>query len=529
MPRIINFEGRKITVPDDASDDEVAGILGGSAAPPPAAPTHTSQALGFEQGVGNFLSNAAQPAIWAGKKLGFDMGGFEDGQNVMRNPEHAPDVAPGKIGRFAADVLESAPLAALAPAGLAGTMAAGAGTGALTADPGHQTEGAVLGGGGAGLLHGIGNMIAPHVSDAVQRLAAEGVQMTPGQLLGGITKGLEDRAAGLPLIGDFITSGQNRSLESFGRASANRALAPLGQAAPGDLAGHDLVAHAGDQLSDAYNTLLPQMNVSLGGPFAAKVNNAGGRVAARLPDEMSGQFQGVLGDVFKKMSAGQPGPSNTFGGRAVKDATTDLGTSARSYAGSADANQRELGGAFGSVNDALNQAVRDSNPQFGRQLDNINQGWSNLVPVERAAASATGNASGRGAGVFSPQQLRAAVRTGDNSVRDRAMARGTVPMQQLAEDGIQVLPQSVGDSGTAGRNAVGALLAGGVAHLINPGIAAAGLAIPAIYSQPGMALATRLLGRAPGPVQTGLGSLFQNLGKYGAGPAAGALTTRAGQ
>lgn len=34
-------------------------------------PQPTSQALGFEQGVGNFLANAAQPAIWAGKKLGF--------------------------------------------------------------------------------------------------------------------------------------------------------------------------------------------------------------------------------------------------------------------------------------------------------------------------------------------------------------------------------------------------------------------------------------------------------------------------
>lgn len=56
MSRIINFEGRKITVPDDATDDEVSQIIGG----PSAAPAKQVAAPG---GVGSTLVNGAKALV----------------------------------------------------------------------------------------------------------------------------------------------------------------------------------------------------------------------------------------------------------------------------------------------------------------------------------------------------------------------------------------------------------------------------------------------------------------------------------
>lgn len=61
MPRVIKFEGRSITVPDDATDAEVAEIIGGTVAPPPA-----PDASDFLKGTGAFgaapVAGAPAPA-----------------------------------------------------------------------------------------------------------------------------------------------------------------------------------------------------------------------------------------------------------------------------------------------------------------------------------------------------------------------------------------------------------------------------------------------------------------------------------
>lgn len=506
------------TEQDALAQVQAQHTAGPAAAPAPEAPKTPSQTLGFESGVGNFLANAAQPAIWAGKKLGMDMSGFEDGQNIMRNPEHAPNEVPGKIGRFGADVLETLPAAMAAPATLPGALAGGAAAGALTGDGQHTLRDATIGAGTGGVFNLAGRAIAPHVSDAVRALAGEGVQMTPGQIFGGMAKGVEDRVQGLPILGDFVADARNRSLEGFNRAAANRALAPIGQQVPADAVGHDVIAHAGDALSANYQSLLPNMSTTLDAPFAQALTAAGNRVDARLPDEMGQQFQGTLGDVFKKLNSSGPMQPSQYSGEAAHDAASDLGRMSRSYSGGGG-NDSELGNAYGAVDQAFRGATRRSNPQLGPQLDANDEGWANLVRVEDAAKAATGNASGKAAGVFSPQQLRAAVRANDNTVRDRGTARGTSLMQDLAENGIQVLPSSVGDSGTAGRGALAALLAGGGAGLVNPGMVAAGAAIPALYSRPGIALANRMFAHGASPGATALGDLVRNL----AVPAAGSI------
>lgn len=496
------------------TDPAVLAQLNAPEGPPP----QTSQTLGFEQGVGNFIANAAQPAIWAGKKLGLPTDTFEQGANLMRNPEHDANVVPGKIGRAGADILETLPMAATLPATLPGALAGGAAAGALTGDPDHPVRDATIGAATGGTMNLAGRAIAPTVSDAVQRLAASGAQLTPGQIFGGMTKGVEDRLAGLPLVGDFITGAQNRSLETAGRGAINRSLTPIGQTLPAGLVGQDAIKSAGDTLSANYNSLLPQMNVTLDQPFGQALSDAGQRVDARLPDEMGDQFKGTVADVFKKLNSTGPTQPSQYGGVAAHEAASDLGAMSRKYSG-LGGNDSELGNAYGSVDQAFRDAARRSNPQLGPQLDANDEGWANLVRLEDASKAATGNANGKAPGVFTGQQLRTAARQGDTSVRDRATARGDALLQDHAEDMIQTLPSSVGDSGTAGRTALAALLAGGATHLASPAAVAAGAAIPAIYSQPGISLITKAFAHGATPTQTALGGLIRGL----AVPAAGAV------
>jgi hypothetical protein len=167
---------------------------GAAQAPPAAAPDKpVSQFEGFKQGLGNALDNAAEaasniPVIGPTvDKVGQMIGLPSTANAVASNREaraNSPE-APGGWGRFAGDVAATLPLTAVFPAGLPGTLAAGAAGGAMTADPGHQIEGGLLGAGAGGALHGLGGLVtklgtsrevAPTI-DALKNQAREAYQV----------------------------------------------------------------------------------------------------------------------------------------------------------------------------------------------------------------------------------------------------------------------------------------------------------------------------------------------------------------
>jgi len=557
-----------VTGPDGATEqDALAQVQQQHAAAPgahspmeslilgePIEKTETSQSLGFKQGVGNFLANAAEPGIWAGRKLGFNMDRFDKGADLLRNPEHAANVKPGGIARFATDVAMSAPLGLART--LPGVVAGNAVSGALTSDEGDQASGAALGGIGGGVLHGAGQVIAPKISDAVKRLAANGVQMTPGQIMGGWVKGLEDRAAGFWPLDGWINSAKRQSMRTgFNGGPAggvNSALAPLkavggpvsvgpgivpqghnfpsipnfATEVPPGVYGQDAVRFAGDELDNAYNTVLPRTQTALGPNFwnGTTANVAQG--LRELPPERAAQVQSTLAGVFGRLgNIGNPQNTHTLiDGETMKGMDTKLGQLYRSFAGSPDPDQRAMAQIYRGVQNDLRGAVTASNPDLAPQLEAINQGWRNLVPVETAAAKASGNASGLEAGVATPSQYRAAIKQNDTSIRDRRTARGEMPGQQYAEDAINVLPSSIGSSGTSERLGMLALPALAATMVAHPLAAASAAAIPALYSGPGLRLFNAAYAHGAGPGATTLADIFRNTGRFGAGPAAaGAL------
>lgn len=383
--------------------------------------------------------------------------------------------------------------AALLPQTIKGAAAVGAAQGAIqpvATDESRMTNigvGAAGGALGQAIPKGIARVVRPETSPEVQALMREGVTPTPGQILGGGAQRLEEGFTSIPYIGDVVKSGQLRAIEDLNRAAYNRALNPIGEKAAGPV-GNEGIKEVGAKLSDAYESILPKLNVQLDMEFGQALQGVR-KIAEDLPKEQGEQFA----KLFQNRVLNKFTPEGTMTGETMKHVESDLGRLASTYRGAADPDKRMMGEAFTEVQSHLRELVMRSNPNEAPVLQKINEGWANFVRAQTAAARI-----GAQEGVFSPAQLRSAVRATDKSVRKGAFARGDALMQDLAGAGQKVMGQKVPDSGTPYRAMAAALAAGGVGGMtLGAGPAALGLGMAGLYTKPGQRLAASLLTSRP--------------------------------
>jgi hypothetical protein len=484
----------------DMPRDQFNAKIGLSApAQEPAPESHKSQALGFYQGIVKPFDNLALAVETVAKHAGVPVESINHALGLSTAAEaeqnHKAYVAdkqkqgiePGAIGKFAGEVVGTAPVLALT----ANPIVAGAAAGALTTDArdvGGIAEDTALGalGGKVGdvALKGAARVIAPKVRSAVQKLMAEGVELTPGQIKGGVAQRVEDSATSIPILGDSINAAKRRSLEGFNKAAVNRVLEPIGQKLPDAVAaGHDAVAHAQAAMDAAYTAVLPKLTVVADNKFASEMTNLR-NLSSNLTPDAAKQVGGILDTIETSFSPG----AKAMSGETMKTIDSELGRLARAYRSSAVGNERLVGQAISEAQNILRDTVERSNPAQAKVLKAINRGYANLVRVENAASKAKD-------GVFTPAQLQTATRVTDSSLRKKASARGTALMQDLATAGRQVLPSTVPDSGTAGRLITNALFGGGAAYL-EPNALVGALGGAAAYTRPGVnALAAALTKR----------------------------------
>jgi hypothetical protein len=222
----------------------------------PAPQQQTSQGLGFYQGLTRPIDNAATWLQEGAAKIGLDkpidaLGsalGLPTNQQAIAqhkayiSGQEAQGNAPGKWGEFAGSVLSSLPIAAATK----NPWIAGGVSSALDSDnPNdlHQVlKNAAIGAVGGKVtdagVSALSGAISPTVSAAVQKLHDLGVQMTPGQIMGGAVKRVEDAATSIPFLGDLVKNAQRRSSVSLNTGVINdRVLSPIGKSLPQGMTG----------------------------------------------------------------------------------------------------------------------------------------------------------------------------------------------------------------------------------------------------------------------------------------------------
>jgi hypothetical protein len=328
-----------------------------------------------------------------------------------------------------------------------------------------------IGAAGGGLIPsitgGISRAISPNASrnPNFELLKGEGVKPTVGQTLGGFWNKAEEGAQSLPIVGDAITAARTRAKEQFNNAAINRTTAPIGQHIDGT--GTGAVADAGNAISAVYDKAKSMMG---GFQIDKQANSELANLQTLATSGLQGRERTTVNQYFKDY-LNRPGLT----AESFKELDSKLGADIAKF-GKGDAYQQKVGEALQEVQRIVTDNAKRANPAAAALFKQADQAWANLVRVEGASVGAKATD-----GIFTPGQLLTAVRGADQSVRDRATARGTALMQDLASAGQTVLGNKVPNSGTADRLMLGGgALAGGYA--LNPMIPAGLLAGAAAYS-----------------------------------------------
>lgn len=348
----------------------------------------------------------------------------------------------------------------------------------------------------------LGRIISPNASTNpnVAMLRSEGVKPTVGQTLGGWANKAEEKAMSLPLMGDAIAASRSGANEQLNRAAFNRALAPINEKLPMNVAvGREAIQHTESALGNAYNKLLPKLTVKADDEFASQVNSLRAMVnEGALDPKYATMFDKVLNTRVLDKFQGQ----NAMTGETLKNAETTLGEQIRRFSSSQDPDAQLLGNAFKELQSNLRGLVQRSNPDHAKELQAINAGWANFKRVQRAASMV-----GAEEGSFTSAQLQNAVKAMDRSKDKGAFSRGNALMQDLSDAGKSVLGSKVPDSGTAGRVALGGIGLG--SYMLDPSIPASLLTGAALYSSPLQSLLRGAVANRPESAQAVRDALLQ--------------------
>lgn len=317
-----------------------------------------------------------------------------------------------------------------------------------------------------------------------QLLENAGISLTPGQRSGeGLIKGIENRATSIPLVGDAINSSYRRGIDDLNRAVANDILSSVGEKLPEKVKiGRDSVSHVYETLGKKYDDVLSGMVGDIKDPqFQSEITALKADALNRMPKDRAEQYARSLDDAINKNS-----DNGIAADRQNKDIMRRLKEDARTYTKSGDADQQRLGEFFNDALSSYSDMLQRNNPiEKSQALKDADLAYAKYVRLEQAAGAA-----GAKDGVFTPSQLLSAVKRTDNSARKGAFSRGDALMQPLAEAANNVLPNTVPDSGSAGRALTAAMLAGTVIpNPISP-LFAIGALGSAAYTRPGQNLLT---------------------------------------
>ncbi len=386
--------------------------------------------------------------------------------------------------------------------------------------------GGVAAGATTGLINKLTQPISPQTDDAVRFFMERGGTPTPGRMLGPRMAAIEERSAGLPVVGDIIRSAQSRTMDDFNRIALNETIAPINEvrAAMGeavrtiDDVGRDGVNQTRKFITDSLDSAVAKMRFAPDEQFLADMSQIRG-LTETMPEAFKSEFDSVI-----KNALDDHIKDGVVGGKTIQTVERSLNNLAKRYAQHQDpAKQELLGRAFSRVYDIFDGALERMNPGALPEYQAAKAAYARFIGI-RNAANMAGSVEGR----FTPDALASGLRRADTSAgRWRWAAGEGGAMQRLVEISQGIVPK-IPNSGTAERMTgniagYGAL---GAAAVTNPVGTAAAAAPFLAYTRPGQEAFAAIFGGSRPQWMMGTGEALRRLAGPG-GLAASNLATGA--
>lgn len=320
------------------------------------------------------------------------------------------------------------------------------------------------------------SQLTPEKARLAEIAAAEGIDLTPGQLTGSNPlQTMESVFGTLPW-----TAGPQRAIQDEQRKQFNRAV--LSRAGiNADNASPEVLDQAFRQIGQKFDEAAAKTAVAIDQPFFDSVENVVREYGRRLPTDIAPTFQSYVDDISQMAyAAAQPGVTGvSIPGREFQNIYSNLRRAARN-AKSRPELQEALNELANSLDDAMARTGRNpgnlpvpagtqtaaTNPvdewQAARSL------YRNLLPIDEAMRSTTSGAIG---GDINPTALLQAVQ---RQTGTKGYTTGQGDLNDLARVGAAFVRDQVPNSGTAQRTMMqnlltgGALTGGGAAMMVAP-------------------------------------------------------------
>lgn len=476
------------TVPTKSADRIESGILMGLKDPITAGAQMLPRGLEFVTSLGGAAPNVVSRFFGSEAKRVDEMAKAEEAQYQQGRLERGEEGF--DIARLGGNIVNPANIAVGLRAGqalggasklrqaLAGGAASGLMAPVTSGEFGEEKlkQGAIGAAGGAvgsAAATVLGKAANPLVSKAEQTMKDLGVQMTPGQLMGGQVRDVERFLEVVPLVGSYITNAKERAIFQFNKGVINKALNKVGTKLPADVIGRDAVQEANSIIDKAYDDVLSKVKFS----FDTNVYNEG--IKAINKAGLNPSQRAELVSKLDKIVLENFRTQGSVDGLVYKGIESDLRKEALSFTTSQTKAERDVGQAMFDVLDVLKNNLRRQNPAETSVLRRVDSAYGDLAVMKTAAAN-----SGAANGVFSPKQYATAVRQRDSSRNKTAFAAGSARGQDVADAAVEKLAETSSQYQT-GRQTVQAV---GLGTAIAEPTAAltAGLASPMLYSKTGL-------------------------------------------
>ena len=289
-------------------------------------------------------------------------------------------------------------------------------------------------------------------------LQSKGITLTPGQILGGTAKTVEDALTGIPGVRDVINARRGDAVQDFNRAIMSDALAPIGAKAPDDI-GEKGVLYMQEKVGEAYAKALGGVKLSVDDAYKAEMGQVL-KAAQDLPADLREQFVATMKNRVDKLFTRNKDGSVTLNGESFQDALQGIRKDVSALYKNNNVQADVFDGVASQAEEVLINLAKRQSPGTAEALDAANAAYRNKSIVQKAVLLGQ-NADG----VFTPAQLGRASTT--NTLKyggDNVAAAGNRPFFDLQRAAQNTLPSQVPDSGTYTRAAIGnALGIGGIA------------------------------------------------------------------